>query len=76
MAVVRGVSKSLFPLGPEPLAIDIPPTLIRSVIASFQGFHQPTDQYFPRAGPETRIACYLQDSRFALWTLGVFAIDN
>jgi cold shock protein len=45
------------------------------VIASLQGFHQPTGQYFSRAGPETRIASYPQDSRFVLWTLwGVRAL--
>jgi cold shock protein len=45
------------------------------VIASLQGFHQPTGQYFSRAGPETRIASYPQDSRFVLRTLwGVRAL--
>jgi cold shock protein len=66
---MRSVSKSLFPLESAPLAIDITQTLIRSVIASLRGFHQLTAQYFSRAGPETRIASYQQDSRFVLWTL-------
>jgi hypothetical protein len=58
--VMRSVSKSLSPLEPAPLAIDIDKTLIRWVIASLQRFHHLTAQYFSRAGPWTQapqLAC-------------------